>query len=387
MRVLLSFLLLGYLLTGCKKQSDIEKEPDTIVYFTSRGGSLYALDALTGTQRWKCLLDSVYNVGGYIPNLNISSPIFEKGILYVGHSNGSLYAVDAKTGTKKWEYKAEASIHSSPTVANGIVYVGSNDKNLYAIDGITGKKRWAYTTGDWVYSSPAVVNGVVYVGSLDNRLYALDALSGVKKWEFDTGSAIYSSPTVENGQVYISSTLDVDAILTGITGKVFSINAASGVKRWEYVRERYAKSRLVSPIIYNGVLYTAGDIMVQAVDATNGTKKWELDLRNDFSSSPVIVDSTLYIGRNDGQSMVAININTGTRRWRTFTNPYDTVCSPVVANGLVYFGGPEDFYALDAVRGHLKWQFKAGSYVCSNALVVKNGEVYGAYSTDSGTRN
>jgi len=99
------------------------------------------------------------------------------GIVYVGSWDKNLYAIDAVTGKEKWRFATGDKVDSSPAVANGIVYVGSNDKNLYAIDAVTGKEKWRFATGDWVESSPAVANGIVYVGSNDKNLYAIGANS------------------------------------------------------------------------------------------------------------------------------------------------------------------------------------------------------------------
>ena len=55
------------------------------------------------------------------------------GIVYVGSYDKNLYAIDAVTGKEKWRFVTGDWVDSSPAVANGIVYVGSRDKNLYAI--------------------------------------------------------------------------------------------------------------------------------------------------------------------------------------------------------------------------------------------------------------
>jgi hypothetical protein len=102
-----------------------------------------------------------------------SSPAVANGVVYVGSWNFNLYAIDAVTGTEKWRFATGAWVHSSPAVANGVVYVGSHDKNLYAIDAATGMEKWRFTTGGDVDSSPAVANGVVYFGSEDMNIYAI----------------------------------------------------------------------------------------------------------------------------------------------------------------------------------------------------------------------
>jgi outer membrane protein assembly factor BamB len=58
-------------------------------------------------------------------------------------------------------------------------------------------------------------------------------------------------------------------------------------------------------------------------------------------------------------------------------DPFDVfLLSPVVANGVVYFGsGDQHVYALDAVTGALKWSFAAGDVIHASPA-VSGGLVY-----------
>jgi outer membrane protein assembly factor BamB len=102
-----------------------------------------------------------------------SSPTVTDGTAYFGAGDGYLYAADAETGQERWRCKTGDLIYSSPAVAGGIVYVGSHDGSLYAVDAATGRERWRFRTGYRVYSSPAVADGMVYFGCDDGYLYAL----------------------------------------------------------------------------------------------------------------------------------------------------------------------------------------------------------------------
>ncbi|MEI6842439.1 MAG: PQQ-binding-like beta-propeller repeat protein, partial [Methanomicrobiales archaeon] len=62
-----------------------------------------------------------------------SSPAVSNGYVYVGSDDNSLYAIDVVSGKEKWRFKTGGSVSSSPAVSNGVVYVGSADGNLYAI--------------------------------------------------------------------------------------------------------------------------------------------------------------------------------------------------------------------------------------------------------------
>ena len=56
-----------------------------------------------------------------------SSPAVSNGVVYVGSYDKNLYAIDAMTGAEKWRFKTGNYVGSSPAVSNGVVYVGSDD--------------------------------------------------------------------------------------------------------------------------------------------------------------------------------------------------------------------------------------------------------------------
>jgi outer membrane protein assembly factor BamB len=65
-------------------------------------------------------------------NTIYSSPAVVNGIVYIGSYDGSVYALDAVTGSKKWAFQTGSTVFSSPAVVNGVVYIGFGDKNVYA---------------------------------------------------------------------------------------------------------------------------------------------------------------------------------------------------------------------------------------------------------------
>ena len=131
-----------------------------------------------------------------------SSPAVADGAVYFTSTDHNLYAVDASTGTLKWKFPTKSRVMSSPAVAGGLVYFESYDGNFYAVDAGTGKEKWHFATAgerrfaakhlhggmpptetmpdpfDIYLSSPAIAGGIVYFGSGDTNVYAVDASSG-----------------------------------------------------------------------------------------------------------------------------------------------------------------------------------------------------------------
>ena len=90
-------------------------------------------------------------------------------------------------------------------------------------------------------------------------------------------------------------------------------------------------------------------------DAVNPplTLKWTKNLGFETDSSPVIVDNVLYIGTTFG--IFALEVKSGKELWRYPTNGF-VKSVPAVADGVLYIGADDNqFYAIDARDGSLKW--------------------------------
>ena len=106
----------------------------------------------------------------------------------------------------------------------------------------------------------------------------------------------------------------------------------------------------------------------------------------DFSSSPAVVGSQVYIAAaqgslfSSGGAVYCLDANSGTDLWR-YDTPVQIFSSPTVAGGRVYVG--EGFHqdadchlhCLDANNGHSIWRFKTASHVESTPF-VSQGKVY-----------
>lgn len=367
------------------------------VYVGSTDGSLYAVTRADGTQRWK------FDTKGPIA----SSPAFDNGLVYVSSVDGNIYAIDAATGKERWQFKTKGErrftapgIHgaiprtermpdpfdvflSSPVVAAGVVYIGSGDQHVYALDAATGALRWSFATGDVVHASPAIANGVVFIGSWDRNLYALDAATGKERWRYTTGNdtviynqiGIASSATVANGMVFVG----------GRDGHFHAVDARTGALKWKH--DNRMGWTIASPAFKDGVVYfpTSDGTRFKALDAATGTVRFDLQNKAVSFSSPAIAGDVAFYGTSDGY-LNAVSIKDGTLTatfrtdgskengprytdengrlrsnlmypdrtldgmmigMRTMMTLGSVLSSPVVADGVVYFGSTDgNLYAV-----------------------------------------
>jgi outer membrane protein assembly factor BamB len=367
------------------------------VYVGSTDGALYAVNRADGTQRWKFETRGPVN----------SSPAFEDGVVYVGSLDGNVYAVEAASGAERWKFSTKGErrftapgIHgaiprtermpdpfdvflSSPAIAGNTVYVGSGDQHVYALDAATGALRWAFATGDVVHASPAVVNGVVYIGSWDRNLYALDAQTGRELWRYVTGN----DTTIYN-QIGIASSAAVvgDVVLVGgRDGKFHAVDARTGAAR--RVHDNRGGWTIASPAVRDGVVYfpTSDGTRFKALAVSTGATRFDLQNNAVSFSSPALAGDVALYGTSDGY-LNAVDVRTGAliRQFQTdgskengarFTDDNgrmrtagmypdrtldgmmigmrtmmtlgSVLSSPVIADGMVYFGSTDgNLYAV-----------------------------------------
>lgn len=90
-----------------------------------------------------------------------------------------------------------------------------------------------------------------------------------------------------------------------------------------------------------------------------GGVKWKFKTGGMVISSPVVSDSTVYVGSTD-HNLYAIDAMTGAQRWK-FKTGSRVNSTPAVSGGTLFFGSYDGtFYALDATDGKLKWKFATG---------------------------
>jgi outer membrane protein assembly factor BamB len=138
------------------------------VYLADYLGTVYALDATTGKDRWRIATE---------PRQSVHPVLVAQGNVHVG-SGSALYTLDAVTGTPKWRFAAGAEVVGTPVVADGRLHFGSADHCLYTLDAVGGQLRWKLATGGEITGSPVARGGVVYACSKDRCVYALDAVKG-----------------------------------------------------------------------------------------------------------------------------------------------------------------------------------------------------------------
>jgi outer membrane protein assembly factor BamB len=142
------------------------------------------------------------------------------------------------------------------------------------------------------------------------------------------------------------------------------------------------------PAIAYGNIYVPvekGDMV--ALDARSGKVRWKRHFKACLAAAPAIYKGLLYETMmnpcsqpHDGRKglVVALDARTGRERWRF--SPGASESSPLVRDGVVYFGSRDHYvYALDASTGRVRWRFRTGGEVKGGAAFANGTILIGSY--------
>ncbi|MDO8587651.1 MAG: PQQ-binding-like beta-propeller repeat protein [Armatimonadota bacterium] len=291
---------------------------DTTVYFGSADGHFYAVDATTGTEKWR------YETKGDV----LSSPVIAKGLVIFGSLDTALYALDAVSGALKWKFDSDGSIFASPVVAGDVVYFGCGMGHLHAVDLSTGTLKWSFKPKDApIMLSPTIVDGIVLVAGF-KHLYALEIASQQVKWKFKVRYSGFSDPpAVGGGMVFVVADDKKylhDSLGARRQSPLYAIDASTGQVRWK-VKPGGAKDFFMgSPAFCDGIVYCGGAYGLHALDAATGQTIWFFDRGGEVTTSPSVADGLVYFGCRN-KHFYAINARRGTLQWEFTTGDDETV--------------------------------------------------------------
>ncbi|MFI6050769.1 PQQ-binding-like beta-propeller repeat protein [Streptomyces violascens] len=169
--------------------------------YVSAGTRVLAIDIASGHVRWHFEAPAVF----LCPPTFAPGPAVAGGGVYLADYLGTVYALDASTGKDRWRIATESRQSVEPVlVADGNIHVGSGNA-LYTLDAVTSTPKWRFAAGGEVVGTPVVADGRIHFGSADHCLYTLDAAGGQLRWKLATGGEITGSPVVRSGVVYACS--------------------------------------------------------------------------------------------------------------------------------------------------------------------------------------
>lgn len=348
-----------------------------------------------------------------------SSPTVSGTTVFVGNNAGTLYAIEATSGTVKWRYHVNNPLMSAPLLYNGLViigegneesvgptstqplYVGTGRSALIALDQATGQLRWQAALPGSGMPTPAIVKGVVIEHNGAGWIGAVDAGTGVQRYARNLHSIASMSAILP---------LDGDRIVTSgvMDNRVLVLHAADASPIWQTVFNPIDSGLGDCPPVSDGAriycnymtpvppaTYTIATqpatLHMYALDAATGLKLWDTRLetgtlppRNE-AAIPLLTPARVFAGSAVAPFMHALDTKTGAILWRTHVKGA-VKGGAVMAGGTLYFGDIRGFlWALDPATGKVVGDrrmpsgFNVGSpTVIGQTLIIgsRTGSIY-----------
>jgi polyvinyl alcohol dehydrogenase (cytochrome) len=223
-----------------------------------------------------------------------------------------------------------------PVFGQNLANTATNQSSISTRNVGSLQPKWVFTTGGEVSARPAVVGNMIYFPDWAGNLYALKAGTGQVKWSHQfsdyglaAGTVSRSTPTVAGNTLYIGTQYNPSAP-AGTTGWLLAIHADDGHLIWMTQPDSNASPVITaSPVVDGNTVYVgmtsneesaAGNPSypccsirgsVVALDANTGAKRWQTYMApigysgaNIWGSNPVIDERrhTLYVSTGDNYS-------------------------------------------------------------------------------------
>jgi outer membrane protein assembly factor BamB len=306
---------------------------------------------------------------------------FNAGTALVKTRAGNLVCLDLKDGTRpKWTYRG---ISQSPTpaflVSDALVALGSGS-TVIGVDPSTGTERFSLDFGaDFQFDTllgKIEDNSVSILGRRFERAAGQRATSTdvILSTDLQTRRAQVIPINAEDRGLDVKPVITPDhfIFIDGLNNVAAATD--SGGFAW---RHQIGSGSRPAPVALGPTVFAVGRDLV-AVDAASGQLRWRVRGDAGFASIAA-AGSTIYCTTTTPYGVQAFNAADGSRSWFCRTPPLDLNGTLAACPHAVFVPALENrdgFYAIDAKRGRLLWNFTDGQDTGANAwqLATDNAE-------------
>lgn len=293
---------------GLRQQVAVEGDR---VYVYDGDGEVMAVDASTGKVQWKTMVAPYGKDGSAwriwrkrVADGGVSGgPGVGNGLVVAGGRNGEVVALDAATGTERWRAKVTSEVIAPPLVAGDRVVVRSNDGRTFGLDAADGTRRWVYDRGLPTLSTrgngtPISDGQRVFLGYEDGHVVALQLGDGAVAW--------MQRVAAPEGRSDLDRMADIDGDLalgyselyaTSVGGQTMAILSANGQPLWSRDTGTYGGLALLA----DRLLMADPTGTVWALDRSSGNALWKHELlARRWLSGPAVHGGYVVFGDLEG---------------------------------------------------------------------------------------
>lgn len=328
------------------------------LYVTASDGrrwSLLCIDAETGEVQWQRDRSADAYGKHRFNSFATGTPAVDADGVYTCRFHDGRYRVTAWSheGQERWSRElgpldAQHGAGISPIVYNGKLILRHEHRAepsfVIALDTGTGQTVWKTPrnpTGNTAYGTPLIHTtddgrDLLIAASTGHGIYALAPETGKPLWDFPDlfEQRNVSSPVVAGGLLFAS---------TGVGGNGDFLAAirpdaaeTGGEAQLAYRIDR-AAPYVPTPVAHGELLFAIHDGGVATcIHAPSGEVKWRSRLDGNFFSSPINVNSRIYLISRSGELIVFPATDEGLDVLHRFDFGQTTHATPAVANGRMY---------------------------------------------------
>lgn len=246
------------------------------------------------------------------------------------------------------------SIHAM-AVADGVIYY-SDDNSTYALNAETGEERWSIgAPGGYLGTSVTVTADTVYVPTRSDGLWAIERSTGDQRFRVSLDG---STPIVPVNDRLVAGTID---------GTIHALEPGCGDSDWKYDAGERTRA-------YIGV---SGDIVVAAIGSTlvginldDGSERWRITTpTGDVRTHPAIIDGTAFVDV-ERYGLIAFDVESGERLWSVRDALTVTTQPAVTSEWVIVIDSRGRLRAYDAESGSLGWTFESPSPIATAPTLV-----------------
>ncbi|MEX0754255.1 MAG: PQQ-binding-like beta-propeller repeat protein [Actinomycetota bacterium] len=235
-----------------------------------------------------------------------ASPVIEGDTVLVGDTEGTLAALDAATGVERWKASAGGEVLRPPAADGDHVVLSLREgeevqPTVSAFDLGDGERVWSVSpsvaAANPFTTIPSISGGRVYLGSFDRVVRALSLEDGGEMWT-NAGSfrsyAPITAPAVIGDELYLGD----DA------GGLHRFAAATGEIAWSHALN--AGITFGAPVVVGSVVVVGlDDGRLAALDRDSGDLVWEVDAGEDLGPIAVGPEHLVVARTGPGSGIVA----------------------------------------------------------------------------------
>ncbi|HEX5322601.1 MAG TPA: PQQ-binding-like beta-propeller repeat protein [Capsulimonadaceae bacterium] len=181
-----------------------------------------------------------------------------------------------------------------------------------------------------------------------------------------------------------SSPACVDGVLYfGSGNHVYAVNAKDGTLKWQFPKAEVDQSGVALPgpfngpaTVYNGRVYIGGDDnKLYVLDAGTGESQWQFATGGAVRGAPLIDNGAVFFGGTDNH-LYAVRLDNQQPLWGgQFRTNGSVTAAPMVANGILFFSDDDTVYGVSEDSGRPLWSSRQIGGMTAPPM-LDNGTIY-----------